>query len=75
MPKPRTIPRRSLSTSTARFWSTKDGDEVLAEGFERAEVERFCDVDVTNGERAAQSVRLEALGVHDCFETHVYRTE
>ena len=30
---------------------------------------------VTNGERATQSVKLEALGIHDCFETHVYAGE
>ena len=53
----------------------QDGDEVLVEAFERAGVEGFCDVGVTNGERATQSVKLEALGVHDCFETHIYRTE
>ena len=51
--KSRTISRRSLSTSTARSRSAKDGDEVLAEGFERAGVGGFCDVDVMNGERAA----------------------
>ena len=30
---------------------------------------------VTNGERATQSVKLEALGIHGCFETHVYAGE
>ena len=35
----------------ARSRSTKDGDEALAEVFERAGVEGFRDVDITNGER------------------------
>lgn len=30
---------------------------------------------VTNGERATQTVKLEALGIHDHFETHVYAGE
>ena len=29
----------------------RDGDEALAEGFERADVEELCDVDVANDER------------------------